>query len=138
MGRIKRCDIVTINDNFRLSDFATYEDVDFDEDREYLVTGGDEGGVRIEDSRYWYPEGLFDLAPLKSGDMAYYESLGELRVVDQEGQVVTLEKGGDKNTILIPRSKLYKLKSISKYYFNNNTKIYINNIFFKLDTRKKI
>lgn len=137
MGRIKRCDIVTINNNFQLSDFATYEDVDFEEDREYLVTEARDGGVRIEDSPYWYSEGVFDLAPLKKGDMAYHELLGELRVVDQEGQVVTFKKGGDKAIFRIPRSELYKLKSISKYYFNNNIKIYINNIFFKLDTRKK-
>ena len=136
MGRIKRCDIVTINNNFQLSDFATYEDVDFEKDREYLVTGVDDGGVRIEDSPYWYPEGMFDLAPLKKGDMAYHESYGELKVVGQEGQIVTL-KDGDKTIFRIPRSELYKLKSISKYYFNNNTKIYINNIFFKLDIRKK-
>ena len=136
MGRIKRCDIVTINNNFQLSDFATYEDVDFEKDREYLVTGVDDGGVRIEDSPYWYPEGVFDLAPLKKGDMAYHESLGELKVVKQEGEIVTL-KDGDKTIFRIPRSELYKLKSISKYYFNNNTKIYINNIFFKLDIRKK-
>lgn len=137
MGEIKECDIVIVNNNFLLDGFAAYEDVDFD-DREHIVTDVCDGAVRIKDSRYWYPEDVFDLAPLKKGDIAYHKNMGEMRVVKQEGQIVTLQKGNDERIIRIPRSELYKMKSFSKYYFDNEVEIYINNIFFKLDTRKKI
>ena len=71
----------------------------------------------------------------EKGDIAYHENMSELRVIRQEEQTITLQKGGD--IIRLPRSELYKMKSFSKYCFENETEIYINNILFKLDTRKK-
>lgn len=133
--KIKKCDIVTISDNFRSDGFVIHEYMGFGEGCEYIVAEVRDGGVQIVGSRYLYPEEAFDPAPLEKGDIAYHENMGELRVIQQEEQTVTFQKGGD--IIRLPRSELYKMKSFLKYYFENETEIYINNILFKLDTRKK-
>lgn len=139
MARIKRCDIVTINNNkFQPNEFVggftIREDADFNRDSEHIVAGVYDGGVLLEDSPYWYPEEVFDLAPLKKGDTAYLRGLGELRVVSQKGSIIILNKESDSGAICTSRENLYKMKSFSKRYFKNKVRIYINNILFdKLD-----
>lgn len=138
MTRIKRCDIVTINNKFQpgefVGGFTIYEDADFDRGGEHVVAESYDGGVLLEDSPYWYPEEVFDLAPLKKGDMAYLRGIGELRVAGQKGSIIILNKENDNGAICTSRDNLYKMESFSKRYFKNKVRIYINNILFdKLD-----
>ena len=65
--KIKKCDIVTISDNFWSDGFVIHEYMGFGEGCEYIVAEACDLGVRIEGSRYLYPEVAFDPAPLEKG-----------------------------------------------------------------------